>query len=241
MNILGVITARGGSKGLKEKNIKLFLGKPLIFYTIDCVHSVKDKFYKIIVSTDDPKIAEISKQYGANVPFLRPKNISRDKSSSLLAIKHAVDFIENKDKIKIDWIMTLQPTSPLRNVDDILESIDIANNSNCDSVVSVFNSNKFHPSKVKKISKNGFLKQYYSLLDEPKRRQEFGTNAYLRNGAIYLTKRSLLLKNKFYGDKIFPYIMPFERSVDIDDLFDFELAEHLYIKFNKGYLNEGRE
>ena len=106
MNILGVITARGGSKGLKEKNVKLFLGKPLISYTINCAHSVEDKFYKIIVSTDDPEIAKISEQCGANVPFLRPKNISRDKSSSLSVIKHAVDFIENKDKVKLDWVMT---------------------------------------------------------------------------------------------------------------------------------------
>lgn len=234
MNILGVITARGGSKGLKEKNVKLFLGQPLISHTINCAHSVKDKFYKIIVSTDDPKIAKISEQFGANVPFLRPKNISRDKSSSLSVIKHAVDFIENKDRVNIDWIMTLQPTSPLRNPNDILKSIDIAKNNNCDTVVSVFNSNKFHPSKVKKMSKHGFLKPYYSSLNEPQRRQEFETNAYLRNGAIYLTKRSLLLNDKFYGDKICAHVMPLERSVDIDNLFDFELAEHLYVKLNKG-------
>ena len=91
-----------------------------------------------------------------------------------------------------------------------MKSIDIAKNNNCDTVVSVFNSNKFHPSKVKKISKDGFLKSYYSSLNEPQRRQEFGTNAYLRNGAIYLTKRSLLLKDKFYGVKIYPHVMPFE-------------------------------
>ena len=176
MNILGVITARGGSKGLKEKNIKLFLGKPLISYTIGCAYSVADKFYKIIVSTDDPKIAKISEKYGAYVPFLRPKNISRDESSSLSVIKHAVDFIENKDNINIDWIMTLQPTSPLRNSNDILKSIDIAKNNNCDTVVSVFNSNKFHPSKGKKISKTGFLEQYSSL-NEPQRRQEHVASA----------------------------------------------------------------
>ena len=230
MKILCVITARGGSKGLRNKNRKYFDGRPLIEYTIKQVLAVKKYFYEIIVSTDDEKIIKISRDAGVNVPFKRPKKISLDSTPSIDVVKHALYFMEKKNDVIMDWVLILQPTSPLRTSFDIEKSLEIIKKKKCDTVVSVNEVNKHHPSKIKKIDSNGFLKPFSLNLKEPSQRQKLFPYSYQRNGAIYLTRRSVIEQNQIYGKKIIPYIMPNERSIDIDNKLDFEIAEFLYKK-----------
>ena len=157
--ILAVITARGGSKGLPGKNIKELNGRPLISYTIERSAALKDILYDVIVSTDDKNIASVSAQYGASVPFIRPKYLATDESTSLDVVRHAIEFVEKKDNIKIDWLLILQPTTPLRTKNDIRKAVGLIKNKNVDTVVSVCKAEHTHPLKMKKIN-NGFLYLY---------------------------------------------------------------------------------
>lgn len=227
--ILGIIPARGGSKGIPGKNVKLLAGKPLIYYTIKAAQKGKLLDY-FLVSTDDKKIADVAQRYGAEVPFLRPAELARDETKTLLVLLHALDWAEKSKNCRFDYILTLQPTSPLRTSQDIDKSIILATeNPTTDSVVSVFDLG-FPPQKIKKIIANELI-DYYEHEIIGTRRQEYSTQVYKRNGAIYLTKRDTLLdKNSVFGSKIIPYVMPIERSVDIDTIFDFELAEFLIKK-----------
>jgi len=142
MKILGLIPARGGSKGIPLKNIQKLAGKPLINYTIESAK--KSKIDKVIVSTDTKKIAQISTSAGAEVPFLRPKKISKDSSSTIKVIKHALKFLKLKQNYEPDIIVILQPTSPLRTAKMINNSINILKKSKCSSVISV-SKIKSHP------------------------------------------------------------------------------------------------
>lgn len=224
--ILGVITARGGSRGIPRKNIKLLAGKPLIYYTIKAAQKSKLLDY-FLVSTDDKEIADVAQRYGAEVPFLRPPELAQDKTKTLPVLLHALDWAEKNKDCRFDYILTLQPTSPLRTSQDIDRSIELAReHPNADSITSVYDLG-FPPQKLKKIVRDG-LHDYHEKEITGTRRQEYSTQVYKRNGAIYLTKRdTLLVENSILGSKIIPYIMPTERSVDIDTIFDFELAEFL--------------
>lgn len=225
--ILGVITARGGSKGVPGKNIKLLCGKPLIQYTIDCAAEVSFLFHRILVSTDDHDIADVARKCGADVPFIRPHHLALDATPTLPVILHAVEFVEQRDSAAIDWVMILQPTSPLRQAKDIAACVELADEDDCDTVVSVFNANSHHPLKMKQFDERGFLKSYLTDLPEPTRRQELQPTVYQRNGAIYLVRKSVLQSGSLYGSRVKPYLMPEERSLDIDTLYQFRLAESL--------------
>ena len=156
LKILAIIPARGGSKSVPRKNIRKLNGKPLIAYTIEAANEIKDKFHKIIVSTDDEEISEISKIFGAEVPFIRPKELAGDKTPTYPVLQHAVNFVENQDSIKIDLVMLLQPTTPFRNTEDILNSIKLSQTSDSDSVISVVQVFSTHPILMKKIE-NGYI------------------------------------------------------------------------------------
>ncbi len=228
LKILAIIPARGSSKTIKDKNIKLLNKKPLIFYSINEALKLKKLFYKIVVSTDSKKIAKLSKKLGAEVPFIRPKIISKDTTPTLPVIKHCIDFIEKKDKVHIDWIIILQPTSPLRNALDIKKVINIMKNNICDSVVSVKKVIKSHPVFLRILKKN-YLKPYL-LNNKFFRRQDVKSNIYKTNGSIYLTKRNVIFKNKnnlVYGKKVIPYFMNAKNSVDIDNEIDFKYCEFI--------------
>jgi CMP-N,N'-diacetyllegionaminic acid synthase len=227
MKILGVITARGGSKGLPRKNIRSLHGKPLIEYTIQAALAAVDVFHRVIVSTEDAEIAEVSRRAGADVPFLRPQELARDSTPTLPVLQHAVEYIERCDGVAIDWVMILQPTSPLRTKEDIQTAVNLAAAGDCDTVVSVQRANKCHPYKMKKMDSAGRLVPFIDGSVEPVRRQDLTPDAYQRNGAIYLVRRDRLLENRLYGDSISAYIMPDDRSVDIDTHVDFLLAEAL--------------
>lgn len=224
--ILAVVTARAGSKRVPGKNIRMMSGKPLLAWTIETALACVSQFHALILSTEDETIATIGQEFGATVPFLRPQSLAEDKSTSLAVLQHATAFIEARDGVKMDWVLTLQPTSPLRNADDIRAAIAVADKNNCDSVVAVTEM-KVHPVYAKKIDDDGFIKPF--VLEEPEglRRQDVGSSAYHRNGALYLTRRDVLMNGSLYGSRIRAHIMPAERSVDIDTELDFQFAQFL--------------
>ena len=224
--ILTIIPARSGSKGVKNKNIKLINGKPLIYWTIK--EAKKSKLSQIIVSTDSKKILRISKKFGADVPFLRPKKISKDNTEMTDVLKHALNFFYKKKKY-FKYIMILQPTSPLRTYIDINNSIKLFYKSTkATSLVSVVPVEDNHPSRMYYMKEN-FLKK--NLLSEKKTgviRQKL-KKMFLRNGAIYIIKSSNLNKS-ILGNFPIGYVMPEKRSINIDRLIDFKIAEYFFKK-----------
>jgi CMP-N-acetylneuraminic acid synthetase len=224
---LCIIPARAGSKGVKNKNIKLLGGKPLIYWTIKEALKIKE-FSKVIVSTDSKKIQNISKKYGAECPFLRPKNISRDKSLTIDVIKHAVKYLDAKSFDKFENIVLLQPTSPFRKKIDIKNAIQkFLKNKRASSLISVVEVGDFHPARMYYINNNKLEKNKLSESKVGRPRQNLKT-MYLRNGAIYIIKKKNINGN-FLGTFPIGFLMPKDRSLNIDDNYDFEIAKN-YIK-----------
>jgi len=221
--ILGVITARGGSKGIPRKNIKNLAGKPLIAHTIEEAKK-SQMLTRCIVSTDDDEIAEISRNYGADIPFMRPSEFAQDESTSMEAVQHAIKFLKEEKDEKYDYLMILQPTSPLRSSKDIDKSIKVAIDNDSDSVMSMMELDDFSIKKLKKIENGLILPWIEDEGTESSRRQDL-SRVYKRNCAIYLTKTELIMKGDLFGEKSCAYVMPEERSVDINRLIDFDLAE----------------
>ncbi len=225
--VLAVIPARGGSKGVPRKNIRPVCGKPLIAYTIETALAARHLFHRVIVSTDDEEIADVSRHYGAEVPFLRPADLATDQVAMLPVLQHAVRFVEAEDNIKLSWVCLLQPTDPLRAVEDIEEAIRLGQEGGCDSVISVVQVFSVHPILMKQIE-DGYLEPYCIEEKEGTRRQDYDPPAYMRNGAIYLTRRDVLLEQgSIWGHTIRPYVMPPERSVGVDSELDMKLVELL--------------
>lgn len=219
--IMAVIPARKGSKGIKDKNIKLLKGKPLIAYSIEA--GLNSKYIdKVIVSTDGEEIANIAKTYGAEVPFLRPKNLSTDTAKTIDAIVHCIDELKKRGEI-YDYIVLLQPTQPLRQSWHIDEAIELIFERNEDALVSV-SEVRDNPILIRSIDENGYTK---NLLKEcsTRRRQDF--DIYYRvNGAIYINKiNEGFNKSTSLNDNKLAYIMDSSYDVDIDDLNDFKIAE----------------
>ena len=126
MKILGLIPARGGSKQVPKKNIRMLGGKPLIAHTLEAVQPLNNLFHRTIVSTDDEQIAQIARDFGGDVPFMRPSELAQDRSPTIPLVQHAILEIESCDQVKLDWVMLLQPTAPLRRTEHILEAIQLA-------------------------------------------------------------------------------------------------------------------
>jgi CMP-N,N'-diacetyllegionaminic acid synthase len=224
---LAVIPARGGSKGVPRKNIRPICGKPLIAYTIEVALAARHLFHRVIVSTDDEEIAAISREYGAEVPFLRPAALADDIAPMMPVLQHAVRFVEQQDNIRLDWICLLQPTEAFRTVEDIAAALQLGQAGSCDSVISVVQVFAVHPILMKRIE-NGQLLPYCIEEREGTRRQDYQPPAYMRNGAIYLTRRDVLMEcHSIWGKVIRPYIMPEERSVSVDNELDMKLVEIL--------------
>ena len=221
--ILGIIPARGGSKGVPEKNNRLLNKLPLITYTIRAAKK-SDYIDRLIVSTDSEKIAVIARQESADVPFLRPTEFATDTAKAIDVLKHAVQYMEKLDARTYPLIVYLEPPAPLRITDDVDAAIELFARENPDSVVSVNEANQFHPILMKKIEKNR-LKPIWKDEPEGVPRQLYDPTAYMRNGAVYVFRRENILSGKLYGTDIVPYIMPLERSVCIDDLMDWYVAE----------------
>ncbi|MEK7640425.1 MAG: acylneuraminate cytidylyltransferase family protein [Patescibacteria group bacterium] len=228
--ILGVITARGGSKGIPGKNIKPLLGKPLIAYTIEAAKQsgVVDR---LILSTDDPAIAEVAKEYGCDVPFMRPADIADDKAAHLPVLQHAVKALKEKDGYGPDYVLLLQPTSPARQAFHIKEAVELIEKSDADSVLSVAEiPENFHYKKAMFVNEGGVLrlvKDSGPIYNRVARRQDL-EKSYWSVGSIYLFKTGLLfdpVKPNFYGEKTMPYVIDPKYVVDINVPADWEAAE----------------
>lgn len=221
--ILGLIPARGGSKGVPKKNIKYLFGKPLIEYTVEA--GKKSKFIdRLIVSTDCEEISKVCEKIQVDVPFIRPSYLATDTAKAIGVIRHACESIEEIDKKIYDLIVYLEPPNPLRIVDDIDNCIELFEKNQPESVVSVQEANQFHPILMKQIKDNR-LKPIWREEPEGVPRQLYSPTAYMRNGAVYVFKRENILKGFMYGNDVLPYIMPIERSVCIDDMMDWYVAE----------------
>ena len=226
-SVLAVIPARGGSKGVPRKNIRMVGGKPLIAYTIDAALAVKDQLHRLIVSTDDIEIAEVAKSYGAEVPFMRPADLGGDKVPMVPVLRHAIETVEGMDGVTVDWVLLLQPTCPFRAPQDILAALELAAAGGCDSVISVVRVLAHHPILMKKIE-NDQLLPFVIEEKEGTRRQDYAPPAFMRNGCIYLARRANIMEhNSIWGQVIRPYIMPEERSVNVDSELDMKLVEFM--------------
>lgn len=228
MRILGVIPARSGSKGVPKKNIKPLGGKPLIAWTIAAANA--SCLTRTVVSTDSAEIAEIAAQHGGDVPFVRPADLATDHALALPTILHALHATEetlSASESAFDAVMMLQPTTPFRTAADIDGAIEKLISTGADSVISVIDVGGHHPARMK------YLDAGDQLVDPPfaesvenQPRQQLPP-MYLRNGAIYLTQRRVLETGSFKGRDCRAWIMPEERSINIDTETDFRYAEWL--------------
>lgn len=222
--VLCVIPARKGSKGLKNKNIKKLGKTPLIAWSILTAKKCK-QIDEIIVSTDSPKISKIAKKYGAKVPFIRPKKFATDKASSFSVLKHAINFFKEK-KLFFEYILMLEPTSPLRDFRDIDFCLSKVKNQNIQTLVSVAKTIEQHPIFLYSISDKNFLKPYLKKKQKLYIRRQDVTPLYFLEGSIYISKVSTLLKRKtWYHEKTQAFEIEKWKSLEIDDIDDFKLAE----------------
>ncbi len=224
MKVLGIIPARGGSKGVPRKNIRLLGGKPLLAYAAESALRAKN-LTRVILSTEDEEIAEVGKSYGLEVPFLRPAHLALDTTPTLPVIQHAVGFLETGGDI-FDAICLLQPTNPLRRAEDIDNCIKLMESSNADSVISVLRvPAEYNPKWVYWINSDGALSLSTGDSEPIPRRQDL-PEAVHRDGTIYLTRTNVVMhKNSLYGSKICQYRIDPRRSVNIDTEEDWKKAE----------------
>lgn len=223
MNILAIIPARAGSKRLPGKNIKNLCGKPLIQWTIDAALAVPE-ITEVMVSTDAEEIATISDACGAKVPFLRPVSLASDVSSTVDVIKSVIEYYKNEGK-EFDFVLLLQPTSPLRGSAQIKEAIALLKEKKADSIVSVCPT-EHSPLWANTLDETQSMDAF--IPDELKTVRSQDLPEYYRlNGAIYLTRVSRFLDEgtMFLSSNTFAYIMDSKSSVDIDEELDFMLAE----------------
>lgn len=226
MRILGLIPARGGSKGVPGKNIKLLAGKPLIYYTIEASKRA-GLITETVVSTDSREIAAVAEGYGAEVPFLRPPELATDTASSVDVVIHAVEFLKNKGKV-FDAVCLLQPTYPFREDGFIDKAVKIFMENDPDSLISVLPlPDKYNPHWIFEKGQNNFLRIATGEKEIIKRRQEL-PEAFYRDGSVYITKTDVLInEHSLYGGKIGYIVSDVSRYVNIDTIEDWEKAEAL--------------
>jgi len=222
---LAIIPARSGSKGIFDKNIRMMNHKPLMVHTIEaCIKS--SIFDEIIVSTNSMHYAKIAKDYGASVPFLRPDNLATDEATTIDVILHVLKELKDLGKT-FDYFMLLQPTSPLRNETHIIESTKLLFDRSVDSVISICKL-EYPVSLNVKIDNMGYLEVPFKDKKQVRRQEMEISQEYRLNGAIYLTRTDFFLHNTgFYGGKVGPFLMEALNSIDIDDEFQFRVAEYI--------------
>ncbi len=229
--VLGVVTARGGSKGIPGKNTSLLAGKPLIAYTIEAALA-SGAFDRLILSTDDERAAAIARELGCEVPFMRPPELSADDTPHLPVMVHAAAQLRDRDGYQPEWTMVLMPTSPLRQARHIVEAVDLAVSSGADSVVSVDEvPAHYHPQRMLTVDADGWARLLVGdrpVRERPVRRQDMG-RAWVFNGAIYLFRTSLLFdaNPSLYGDRVQAYPMASPYGHNIDEPRDWSEAERL--------------
>lgn len=224
--ILALIPARGGSKGIKDKNIIPLAGKPLIVYSIEAAKNSK-YIDSIVVTTDSKKIAEVAKQCGARVPFLRPAELGADTSKTIDAVLHAIKTLKSMDE-NYNTLVLLQPTQPLRTTYDIDKAIELYYENGENGLVAISPVDD-SPLLIRSIDAYGKLVNLLSQ-NSTCRRQDM-PNYYKVNGCIYINKIDELDKNTSFNDNKVPFIMTKEHSVDIDEISDLWMAEY-YLQLN---------
>lgn len=226
--VLFVIPARGGSKGLPKKNINIIAGKPLIAWSIDAAKKAAAIIgnSELVVSTDSLEIAEVAKHADAQVPFLRPAELANDTAASVDVMLHALDFMEKTGK-QFKYIAMIEPTSPQRDEHDLVGAYEqLKNTKNAESIVGVCKTEGGHPLFLTRI-KEGFLDPYENKEYKVYRRQEIDS-VYFFEGSMYISKTESLKKRRsFYHEKTLGYEMPKWKSFEIDDLTDFLIIEQL--------------
>jgi len=224
--VLGIITARGGSKGIPRKNLALLLGKPLLQYTAEAALAATT-LASLILSTDDEEIAEVGRRCGLEVPFIRPRELAADDTPTLPVLQHAVTFLEDRGR-KYDAVCVLQPTSPLRRPEHIDGCVNLLFTSQAEAVMTVLPvPHQYNPHWVYLADQTGTLRISTGDNEPISRRQELPT-AFHREGSVYVVRRDVLMKrNSLYGEKLLGYPMDEADSINIDDPADLSRAEEL--------------
>lgn len=224
--MLAIIPARGGSKGLPGKNIANLGGKPLIAWTIEA--ALDATFVtRVVVSTDDREIASVARQYGAEVPFLRPAELATDTARAVDAFIYTVDRLEKQDRLRSDSICVLQPTSPLRSSGDVDAAITLFHEQQADSVISVTES--AHPiAWTRRVGPEGHLLELPELGRDPTdNRQAYAPTVQLNGAVVVFDYPFLKAGRTYYSERTFAYVMPANRSVDVDTALDLAFCEFL--------------
>ena len=224
-SVVAIIPARGGSKGLPQKNILPLSDKPLIAWSIE-VGKESKYIDKLIISTDDKKIADVAESYRCEVPFIRPENLSSDEAPTIDVLIHAYKYFTENNEI-YDYLILLEPTSPLRDSNDIdaaMEMLD-SNREKADSIVGVAKVEATHPVFDVRINDGGLIEPYATENFSTFRRQEI-EDLYHFEGSLYISDTKVLLKEKtFYHERTLPYIVPRWKSLEIDEMVDIITAE----------------
>jgi CMP-N,N'-diacetyllegionaminic acid synthase len=226
-----IIPARGGSKGIPKKNIIPLAGKPLILYSIET--ALKSKYIdKLFVSSDDDEILRISRNNGADI-IKRPKEFAQDDTPDLPVFQHAIRFLKEKFNYKPGIIINLRPTCPLRNVDDIDNSVKKMLDTGCDAVRTITEARK-HPYWMGKLDGDRLLPFMDNINVEKYYQRQLLPQAYIINGGVDVMKADVIInQNRLYGDDVRAVFMPLERSIDIDTKFDFMFAESIILGSRK--------
>jgi CMP-N,N'-diacetyllegionaminic acid synthase len=223
MEVLGIIPARGGSKAIPKKNLALLAGRPLLAYAADAA-SESRMLTRSIVSTDDEEIAAASRSLKLQIPFMRPREISRDETPMIEVLAHALEWLRSKESYAPDVVVVLQPTSPLRKAEHVDEGVRLLIDQSADTVVSVIEvPHQFSPGSLMTMV-NGKLVDASSAA--PVFRRQDKPRFYARNGPAVLVVRSETIRaGRLYGETTLPYVMSPSASIDIDSSDDLVLAE----------------
>lgn len=235
--VLAVILARGGSIAIKKKNLADVNGHPLIAYTI--CEALRSKYLSdVVVSSDDEDIMATAIEYGAKAPFKRPLELSGDKAKPVECNLHATRIMEEKLGCKYDYVVELLCTNPFKTAFDIDSALELQFETNADSVIGVVRLDDHHPIRIKKLE-DGFIREFCLPEIPESTRQDLKPDAYIRNGSIYSMRRDMLEKKIRYGtNNSVAYIMPRERTVNIDEPMDLEIARVLMAKNPRSYVKK---
>jgi CMP-N-acetylneuraminic acid synthetase len=227
LNTIAFIFARGGSKGLPGKNIKMFFGKPLIAWSIEHAKKVKS-IHRVIVSTDSNEIAKIAKKFGAEVPFLRPKEISKDDSPEWMAWRHALSFLKETEGGMPEIMISIPATAPLRRVVDIKNCLNLFKKGNVDTVIAITKARRNPYFNIVKKKQNGYI----DLVSRPTKkiyRRQDSPLVYDMTTVAFVTDPQFIMQNKsIFNGRVKAVEVPVDASIDIDSLFDFKMAEFFF-------------
>ena len=222
MKLLAIIPARRDSREIPNKNAVMVGSKPLIHWTIECALSAPS-VERVLVTTDSRELVDLAIESGAEAPFLRPPELARDDTPGIEPIIHAITWLADHEALRPEYIVVLQPTSPLRSPDDIEGAFDLARERDADAVVSVVSARQ-HPLWMKNLEPDGRMTDFIPQANIPYRRQDL-PEVYALNGAIYLGRTEIIVnKRSWYTEKTYGFVMPPERSLDVDTKWDLDLA-----------------